>query len=195
MKLLSKPIPYIMPVLDKVVCEDDISFAQRMDNIERQAYEKGFSAGEKAGFEVGQQKAAVLMERLEGVITELTTFKKNFVNNLEPQVVNLAVAIAQKIIIEEIKTNPDVIITIVKEALRRLQRTGIITIRLNPSIYDLFMEKKHKLLEVHQDISFETDQHVPPTGPFVVSQTQEVVADINSLLTNIVEEMKTQTHG
>jgi len=189
---LDKPIPYIMPVLDKVVCVDDISFTQRIENIQRSAYEEGFAVGERAGFGAGEQKAAVLIERLEGIIAEITSFKKNLVDDMEPQVVNLAVAIAQKIIIEEIKTDPSVIVTIVKEALRRLQRMGTITIRLNPSIYDLFMKKKPELLEVHQDISFEVDTHVPLTGPFVISQTQEVVTDTRSLVDNIAEEINSK---
>jgi len=184
-----------MPVLDKVVCEDDISFTQKIEDIERRAYEEGFASGERAGLGAGEQKAAVLIERLEGIIAEITSFKKNLVNDMEPQVFDLAVAIAQKIIIEEIKTNPSIIVAIVKEALRRLQRTGDITIKLNPSIYDLFMKKRAELLEIHQDISFEVDPRVPLTGPFVVSQTQEVVTDIRSLVDNIVEEIKMVTQN
>lgn len=184
-----------MPVLDKAVCEDDISFTQKIENIERRAYEEGFATGERAGFGAGEQKATVLIERLERIIAEITLFKKNLVNDMEPQVLGLAVAIAQKIIIEEIKTKPSVIVAIVKEALRRLQRTGTITIKLNPSIYDLFMKKRAELLEVNQDISLEVDPRVPLTGPFVVSQAQEVITDINSLVNNIVEEMKARTNG
>ncbi len=189
----SKAVLYSMPSLEDRISGGNISFLQKSENIERQAYEKGFASGEKAGFTAGEQKAAVLIERLEKIIEEMFVFKENLVEDLEAQVVNLAIAIARKIIIEEISIKPEVIVTMVKEALKRLQRIGTITIKINPAIYDLFMKKKPELLEIHQEIIFDVDSHVPLTGPLVISQTEEVVTDIDSLMANIIEKMKGAT--
>ncbi len=188
----SKAVLYSMPSLDERI-GGDVSFLQKSEHIERQAYETGFAAGEKAGFTAGEQKAAVLIERLEKIMEEIFVFKENLVEDLEAQVVNLAIAIARKIIIEEIGIKPEIIVTMVKEALKRLQRVGAITIKINPAIYDLFMQKKPELLDIHQEIIFDVDSHVPLTGPLVISQTEEVVTDIDSLMANIIEKMKETT--
>ncbi|MBI5056685.1 MAG: hypothetical protein HZB61_08730 [Nitrospirae bacterium] len=169
------------------------SIMQRSEEIQRRAYEDGFAAGEKAGYAGGEQKALVLIEGLEKIIDEITTVKDNLAEALEQQSVDLAVAIAKKIIIEEIKTRPEIIIAMVKEALKKLQRTGVITIKINPALHELFIKKKQELVDIHQDIVFEVISSVPVMGPLVISKTEEVVTDIDSLLAKVVEEMKAVT--
>ena len=180
---------YRMPSLEEEMPRDQ-GILQEMENIQRQAYEEGFASGEKAGFAEGEQKASVLIERLEKILSEITAFKENLVVEAEGQVVDLASAIAGKIVIEEINAKPEIILTMVREALKKLQRLGAITIKINPALYDLFMKKKAGLIDIHEDIVFDVNSNVPVTGPLVISETEEVVTDIDSLLNNIVEEMK-----
>lgn len=182
--------PYRMPSL-----EDD-NFPRRKEDIikeieetQRKAYEEGFASGEKAGFADGEQKAAVLVERLEKIIEEVAVFKENLVSELEEQVVDFSVAMARKIIIDEISAKPEIIVTVVKEALKRLQRTGTITIKINPALYDLFMKKKPELIDIHEDIIFDVNPNVALTGPLVISQTEEVVTDIDALIANITGDV------
>jgi hypothetical protein len=179
------------------IAERDGLVKQSAGEIQRKAYEEGFASGEKAGFEAGEQKVLVLIDQLEKVIEEVTIFKGSFVKEVEAQVVDLAVAIARKIIVEEINAKPEIIITMVIEALKRLQRIGTITIKINPALYDLFMNKKPELIDVHKDIIFDVNSKVPLTGPIVISRTEEVITDIESLLSNIGEEMemKSRTHS
>lgn len=162
----------------------------KAEEIQRLAYEEGFSSGEKAGFTHGEQKALVLLDRLESIFEELVEFRENFVKGLESQVVDLARAIARKIIIEEISTRPEIIIKMVKEALSRLQRMGTITIKINPSLHEMFKKKRPELLDIHPDIVFDINSQVPVTAPLVISEIEEVVTDIDALLANVMEEMK-----
>jgi flagellar assembly protein FliH len=182
---------YSMPSLeDDRYPEKSNSPAQSVEDIQREAYEEGFASGEKAGFADGEQKAAVLVERLEKIIDEIAVFKENMVSDLEGQVVDLAIAMARKVINDEISTKPDVVVTVVKEALKRLQRIGTITIKINPALHDLFMKKKSELIDIHEDILFDVNSNVSVTGPLVISKTEEVVTDIDSLIANVIEEMK-----
>ncbi len=181
---------YHMPSLeDERSPKSNDEIIQSVEEIQRKAYEEGFASGEKAGFANGEQKAAILIERLEKIIKEVAVFKENLVKELEAQVVNLAIAMARKIIIEEISMRPEVIVTVVREALKKLQRTGTITIKINPSLYDLFMKKKSELIDIHEDILFDVTSNVSLTGPLVISQTEEVVTDIEALITNIIEDI------
>jgi hypothetical protein len=183
---------YSMPVLEEENSPRSKELIlHRNEDIQRQAYEEGFAMGEKAGFAEGEQKALMLVARLENTIKEFTDFKDHMVECLEPRVVNLATLISKKIIVEEIKTRPEIIVTMVKESLKRLQRFGTITIRINPALNDLFVKNKAELLEIHKDIVFDLNTGVSVTGPVVTSEIEEVVTDIDSLLNNIIDEMKT----
>jgi len=55
------------------------------DEIERDAYEKGFSAGERAGLEMGAQKSDLLLTKIERIIRELEEFKVQILSELEPR--------------------------------------------------------------------------------------------------------------
>jgi len=182
---------YSMPSLEEEKPpESEETIRQNIEEIQRQAYEEGFASGEKAGFAEGEQRAEVLINRLEKIIEELTNLKEDLIKKLEPQVVDLAIAIARKIIMEEINTRPEVVVTIVKEALKKLHRMGTITIKINPALQELFMKKKSELLDIHKDIVFDVNSKVSLAGPVVVSETEEVVTEIESLLNNVIDDIK-----
>ncbi|NOZ68832.1 MAG: hypothetical protein GXP46_06235 [Deferribacteres bacterium] len=168
---------------------------QNAEEIQRKAYEEGFASGEKAGFAEGEQKAVILMERLEKIIREIADLREKTARELESQIVELATAIARKIIIEEINTRPEIIVTMVREAMKKMQRGGKVTIRINPALHDIFMKRKPELTGIHPDIVFEVTPNLPVTAPLVISDTEEAVTDIDSLLENISEEMKNATGG
>lgn len=182
---------YSMPSLEEV----KISGSGRIiigntEKVQRKAYEEGFASGEKAGFAEGEQKCRLIEERIKNILDEIIFIKEEIAAKLESQVVELSVAIAKKIIIEEINTNPEIILTMVKKSLRKMHKAGTVSIKINPAIQDFLTKNKSELIDIHQDIKFDVDPNVPITGPHVSSQTEEVITDIDTLLNIIVEEME-----
>ncbi|UCD36075.1 MAG: hypothetical protein JSU90_04385 [Nitrospiraceae bacterium] len=163
---------------------------QRIEELQRKAYEEGFAVGEKAGFAEGERRASVLIGSLEKIIEDVDRFKEGLVDAVEEQVVGLATALARKIIAEEIRTRPEVIVSVVRESLKKLQRMGRITLKINPALHDLIMKNKSQLTDIHEDIAFDINANVSLTGPLVISQTEEVVTDIEALMANMVSELE-----
>lgn len=163
---------------------------RRVEEVEREAYERGFAVGERAGIEMGEQKAGLLLERLEGIISEVTALKSELIRELEPQVIDLATTIARRIVIEEITVRPEVIVNIAKEAMKKIERTGRIHIRLHPRLHDLFMRLRPELLEIHPDIVFDVDPAAPLTGPVVIGEREMIMTDLASQMSHIVEDME-----
>lgn len=187
-------VPYKMPLLEEKVKNTSnevnrLSLNQGVETMEREAYEKGFEAGEKAGFSLGEQKALVLIEKIETIIREITSLRETLIKELEPQIVELALSIARKIILRELTTNPDEIVEITKEALTKLGRTGQITIRINPFLHDLFMKHKPEFFDIHPDLVFDVDPSVSQNGSVVIGPAEEVVTDVDEQLKNLIREM------
>ncbi len=159
------------------------------EEIQRQAYEKGFQSGEKAGYEVGLQKAAVLVEKLQQLIDDFNRKKIEILNSLEPQVVALSIAIARNILKEEISTNPERIVNLIKIAMRRIVQTGQIVIRINPALTEIIERHKPELLQINADVRIEEDPTVVLSAPVVFSAEQEIPVDIEAQLTNLIEEL------
>ncbi len=178
---------YAMPAL-----KNEFALGKSLDFIEREAYEKGYAAGEKAGFEMGMEKAKVFLDRIDNILNELTTLRESLVQEAEPQVVELAVSIAEKILRRELAMRPDSIVAMTKEALLRIERSGQITIKINPALYDLFMKMKPQLQNVHPDIVFDVDPSVPSHGTVVMGATEDVVTDLDEQLRNLIKDMGAQ---
>jgi flagellar assembly protein FliH len=194
-------VPFTMPILEEAIKREDnevspdqtvekeVSTDQTVEQIEREAYERGYKVGEEAGFAMGEQKVIVLTERLEGFLQEIATLKKRLLSETEPQILQLAVSIARKIILRELTLDPEEIVKITTEAMMRIERTGRITIKINPLLHDLFIKYKPDLLSIHHDILFDIDPSAPRYGSVVMGPVEDVVIDVDEQLKNLIKEM------
>lgn len=191
--------PYHMPDLEQMdrreSREDALSSIHGIETAEREGYEKGFAAGEKAGYAIGEQKAEIILEKLEAVLRDTANLKETLVKQLEPQVVALAFAIARRIILRELTITPDEIAHIAREALKKVDRTGRITITVHPSLYDLFMAHRPELLTVHPDIVIDTDPSLTTSGAVILGQADAVVTDIDEQLNTLFRSLENERGG
>ncbi|MBI4764738.1 MAG: hypothetical protein HY787_09055 [Deltaproteobacteria bacterium] len=160
--------------------------------IEREAFEKGFASGEKAGYEAGEQKAAVFLDRLEKLFQEIFSLKEKIMSELEPQLVLLSIGLARRILKKELKAGPEIIEQMVKEAIKEISSTGPITIKLNPLLYDRLNKKKMEFQEVFPDLIFERDVKAPDDGAVVSNPFQEIQTDLDFQLSNLIEELRSR---
>lgn len=159
--------------------------------IEREAFEAGYASGEKAGYEMGQHKAAVLIGQLKKLCAEISTLKKDTLSELEAQVVLLAIAMVRRIIKEELSVHPEIVENLIKEALTKISKPNPVTIKLSPLLYDRLIDKKEEFQEIHPDLFFELDPNVPEGGGVVQSPAEEVPINLDFQLSNIIEELRT----
>ncbi len=174
---------------DMPTLKESYTVGMTADHIEREAYEKGYAAGEKAGFEMGEQKAGVLIGRIEDLLRDLTTLRARLVKEMEPQCVELAIAVARKILVRELTTKPEDIIKMTKEGLLKLERTGQITIKVNPLLFDYFMKHKPELARIHPDVVFDADPSVSKYGTVVAGPVEDVVTGIDEQLKNLIKDI------
>lgn len=160
------------------------------DAIEREAYEKGFASGEKAGLEVGREKAKAIVRRLEDLVRELAGIKEDTRRELKPQVFDLAMAVAKKIMRQELSERPESVAPMIQEALRLIGEKGKLTVRLGPALGAAIEEISPGLTEAHPDIRFVLDGPAGGQGPVVTGPEAEVLLDIESQMKNIREDME-----
>lgn len=103
--------------------------------IERDAFAQGFAQGERAGAEAAAARSAQVLRRLGQTIEELTALRVEILQKTERQVVQLAVAIARRIVHRELSLDADLIAAMARVALDRLSADANATIRLHPDDY------------------------------------------------------------
>lgn len=180
---------------DMPLLKSDSSVGKTADRIEREAYERGYASGERAGNEMGQQKAKVTLDKLEALLKELSMMRQTVLKETETQCIELAVGMARKVLMKELSANPEELVRMSKEALMRLERTGQITIKIHPSLSDLFTKFKPELLNVYPDIVFDVDPAASRFGSVVIGPVEEVVTDIDEQLKNLIKDMRDKHVG
>jgi len=159
-------------------------------DVEREAHIRGFEAGEKAGTESVSREAAALLDGLRCAVDAVRVLGEQIAREAEPQVVELAVAIARRIVMAELSESPERIALIVKEAIRRIGRAGPVTIKVHPDLYNLLAGMKAELAGFRTEIHFHIDPSVPPNGPVVVGRSEEVLTDVDDQIRTIVDDMR-----
>lgn len=107
----------------------------RLAALERDAFTKGYAQGERAGAEAGGQRAEAMLRRLAATLDELGTLRDEMVRQTEQQVVELALAIARRVLHREASIDPELAGALAHVALDRLGPASPATIRLHPDDY------------------------------------------------------------
>jgi len=104
---------------------------------EQQAFEAGYRKGAAEGH---QQAAAQLKPLLEGLgqtLREWQQSRRRLRREAEQDVVQLAIAIARRILHRELNVDPQALLGIVKAALERLEGREVDRVRANPADAEL----------------------------------------------------------
>jgi flagellar assembly protein FliH len=164
-----------------------------LEEIEQNAYCRGFADGEKKGLEQGvcagteaaENRLCPLLDSLRKLLSELHTLRRQACADLEAELVDLALAVARKILGREVAAGPDQITGIIRRALSQVEDAARITIRLNPSDLKHLNEARPRLLA---DLTrtrlahFEGDAGLDPGGCFIETEAGEVDARIQHQL-------------
>lgn len=103
--------------------------------IEREAFAQGFAQGERAGAEAAAARSEPVLARLAQTIEQVQALRTEMIHKTERQVVQLAIAIARRIVHREIHLDSDLLMAMARVALDRLGETTNATIRLHPDDY------------------------------------------------------------
>jgi flagellar assembly protein FliH len=112
--------------------EDEQRFRD-LDRLEEQAYTAGYEDGVKAGFDRGMEKAEELLHRLEGLIFGLEKTRAEVYGELEQEILDLVIRIAEKVIHAEVQSAGSTRTSILEAGLRKLKDSGKVLVRVAPA--------------------------------------------------------------
>lgn len=161
--------------------------------IEREAYEKGFAAGERAGFEFGSQKAEAALAGLKDVLDEIASFREILYKAVEAEIAGLAIAVARKVVRREVEMRRDVVVESVKAALSVLASAGSVTVKVNPLDLEVMHQFKKDLEKYSgsvKGVSVDADETISRGGCIIETNYGEVDATIEGVFAEIEEKLK-----
>jgi flagellar assembly protein FliH len=168
---------------------------QDIEEIERRAYAQGFSEGEKAGIETGMRKVAPVLKNFEQAKGELEKVRGEIYSRVEREAVELALAIARKIVFNEVRTDREIILRVVRQALKRTNDVSRIKIRINPSDFN-FLKKNQNIfiddINGLDDLHLIKDDKIHNGGCMIETDMGEIDARIETQLRAVEDEFRNE---
>lgn len=172
------------------------------DQFDDQAYQKGFNHGmkkgvkevETAGFEQATKKLDPLLDGLQQALIQLGNLRQNTYRIIEQEVVELALAIARKVICREIEVDKEVVVCVAREALSKVEDPGNIKIKMNPSDLQFINKTKHQLTDLIgniDNVTIEPVKNIRSGGCIIETNLGEIDARIEKQLQAVEESFRT----
>ncbi|RLB36138.1 MAG: hypothetical protein DRH11_00310 [Deltaproteobacteria bacterium] len=161
--------------------------------LEKEAYEKGFAQGEKDGLELGQKKAAKIVEDLENLLEQVSRSKKEMLRLHEKQILELVFAIAKKIIKKQLASIDDAVKQTILSALHLAAEKSKVVLRISPEDFSYVERLRPELFSKFQELKsvvVTSDPSITKGGCFVETSYGDVDARVETQLAKVHESLE-----
>jgi len=135
--------------------------------IEEQAKCSGYNMGFETGYENATKEIQLAIqsvsETLKKVVDDLVSLKHKILNQSESDIVRLVIEIAKKLVCNELRQNPDTIISIAKKAIELAQNKSEIIIKVHPDDYGILKQHADQLISQLSEANSFKSPLVPPS--------------------------------
>lgn len=164
----------------------------RLSAIERDAYERGFASGERAGKELGLKQVEASHQLVTRLIEALQQVKPTLLESAEKEILQIAVAVARRILRQEFSHNPEHLLGAIRAVLQKMGQIESLVIRLHPHDLERLRKERNKVVELIGNVQWfrlEPDASLLQGECLVESNDQIVDLRIDSQLSVIEEEL------
>lgn len=158
----------------------------QLKKLQQDTYDKGYAEGQKSQ----SKDVAAKLEALATITKTIPQIKKDILMKGEEQMLRLSVAIAEKILAQEVATRKEIILDVLRGALKNITETDGMKIHLNPQDFRYMMEVKKDFLQSFdgiRNIVFEEDSSIKRGGAVV----ETMFGEVDARLENQLKEIKT----
>ncbi|GMQ88307.1 MAG: hypothetical protein BMS9Abin08_1543 [Gammaproteobacteria bacterium] len=160
--------------------------ARRLEEIQEQARQEGFQQGLQQGRESGREELLSRARQLEQILKTLDKPLEELDDSVEQQLAQLAMLVARQLVRRELKTDPEQVIGIVREALAVLPVAARdVQLVLNPEDAGIVREAL-SLHEGEQAIRIVEDPVQSRGGCRVMTRTSQIDATIETRLNSVI---------
>jgi flagellar assembly protein FliH len=158
-----------------------------LSEIEREAYQKAFEAGQQSGLQMAEKKIEVIVKRFSRSLENLAVLREEIIKQTERDLVELSIEIAKKLVHREIRIDEKIIATLVRVALDRLAVKSAITVRVNSQDYEVLENELKEILGEDGYVELKIDESLKRGDCLVESDYGSIDARISEQFKEIEE--------
>jgi flagellar assembly protein FliH len=126
--------------------QEEEQFRQQFEQEKMRGYQEGYQIGIEEGRSHGHDQYSQLLQKANVVLEQAYQEKMAIIQEADPFVIKLSVEIARKILQQELKTNQDVLLPMIKESLATVYETSSLTINVSPEDFPFVQKQREQLL-------------------------------------------------
>lgn len=163
----------------KALIEEALSHA---GEIAQNAHAEGFQSGHDAGRQTAEQEMNEMLITMRGLVDMARAERHKIIETAEPEIVKLAMGIAEKILHQSVTVDRNAVIAMCKAAMARLLEREIVTVRVNPADLERMQEHRDELLALGdvKNMRVIEDQRVDRGGVMLETEAGAVDAKIST---------------
>lgn len=153
-----------------------------------QARKEGFAEAEARL----KKPLASAVENLEGVLDELSRFRRELFEEVEEDILGLLQRMAGKILKKELSLQPEVLKDLVGRAIETVDKEREILVLINPTDRMQFQKAKADFLEKFQgveQVDIQESKEVPQGSALVKTRTREVEVNVEKMVDHLLQQI------
>ncbi len=119
------------------------------DSIREKAFndgfKKGYDEGYREGIKEGRKEYDDLIALLRSVIEGIKSSKDKLLEEIEPEVIEIIKIVLRKLLLKEVEVDRDLVIRVIKAAVKKLEERAKIVVRVNPDDLPKVVERREEL--------------------------------------------------
>ncbi|UOE92840.1 flagellar assembly protein FliH [Alkalihalobacillus sp. LMS39] len=161
---------------------------EQLEQLQREAQEVGYNEGFEHGLDAGKAACEQDFNQAKAVIASSKQDYHNRVEQAEPVIIDIALAICQKMMPGVISQLDDAWMVILKEAIKEVRDREDVTLYIHPVMYERTLSHKEEissLLSQTQELYIYPDSQLDEQGCIIETPFGRIDASVDSQLTEI----------
>jgi flagellar assembly protein FliH len=171
---------------------------ERSTELANEARERGYEEGYREGIEAAQREYASFLEQAREVIGQAYEERKKILREAEGMITDLAIAVAEKIMVKKWEDDPSFVLSVVREACQSIQGAKRVEIRVHPDDYPLVKREQEQLIQTGGLLSewiVIPDRHVQAGGCVIHTEKGTVDARLETQLAELKNALRQAAGG
>jgi len=158
--------------------------AARADALAQDARKRGHEEGYEAGCDSADREMNDMLVTMRGLLEMARAERHKLIESAEPELVRLAVGIAERVLHQQIALDRGVVVEMAKVAIARLIERDTVTVRVNPADVERMRDHRDELIAMGdiRNLRVVEDQRVDRGGVVVDTDAGTIDARIGTQL-------------
>jgi flagellar assembly protein FliH len=158
------------------------AYAAGFSSGEESGYKKGYEDGYNKGKQTGLQETAAAVNMMQSVIEQLKNYHTQILTDSQTDIAKMAMAVAEKVLHKEIMTDPNTVLSVVKNALGKVSFKKQFIVHVNPLDLEVLKasgDQVKAVLDSYESLKFKASPQVEPGGCVVQTESGTVDARVD----------------